>query len=207
MSRLSSGLGRCGQVALFLHQKGSLMKFHKGMAVLALVAAGITFAAAPAFADDDSGTAGTSGTVEVGGREFGPADGVSVTTESFEITPGTGETLGAEWGGNSTPGTITPQVYWGTSYAYSTEYAYLFYHGVAKAAANVYSGQRIIQVCIQYTRNGAPIADKRCSSAVSNGIAWSAGPEVGSWATDSPYDGGPKTIFNIQTTRIDPRIL
>lgn len=180
------------------------MKFHKGIAVLVLVAAGITFAAPPAIADDDSGT---SGTVEVGGREFGPADGVSVTTESFQITPGTGETVGAEYGGSSTAGMMTPQVYWGSSYAFSTEYAYLFYHGVAKAAANVYSDKRIIQVCIWYSRDGVLVADKRCSSAVSNGIAWSSGPETESWAADSPYLEGPRTIFNIQTTRIAPNIL
>ncbi len=179
------------------------MKLHRGIGTLALVAAGITFAASPAIADDDSST---SGTVEVGDRKFGPADGVSVTTESFEITPGTGATVGVRYSTSPTPGMITPLATWGTSYANSTEYAYLFYHGVAKAAGNVFSGERIIKVCIQYTRSGVAVADKRCSSASSSGSSWLSGSEVESWASDSPELVGPPTVFNIETTRINPTI-
>ncbi|MBB5642746.1 hypothetical protein [Cryobacterium roopkundense] len=191
-----------------LEGDGSLMRFNKGSAVLALVVAGITFAVSPAIADEGSGTVDDSGTVMVGGREFGPEDGVSVTTESIEITPGTGATVGVEYGSTATPpkGMVTPQVYWGTSYAYSTEYAYLFYRGVAKAGGNVYSSQRIIQVCIHYTRNGVSVADKRCSNASSSG-GWHAGSEVVSNAADSPAWTGPPTILNITTTRINPGIL
>ena len=178
-----------------------------------LALAGTLLGGAPAFANGDTGT-GTdnnqdaSGTVFIDGRTFGPEDGVEVTEEWVVLPePGSGGTVGVEWPSTPPPGMVTPMVYWGSSYAYSTETAWVWYEGHAKAAANVYSGQRIIQVCIQFQRSGVGIADKRCSSASSNGSYWSSGPDVVSYATDSLGFDDPQTIMYIWTTRINPQIL
>jgi hypothetical protein len=181
-----------------------LLKFKKSAAIAAVLAAGLSsLVATPAFAED--ATTGSE-TITVGGREFGPEDGLVTTTESFEITPGTGETVGSVFPTDRVPGTIQPLADWGSSYARSSEYVQYFYKGTAKAAANVYSGKRIVQVCIQYTRSGKGVADKRCSNASSNGSSWSAGAEAVSYPTDAAYVSGPRTIFNISTSRIDPGI-
>src|SRR5690606_3816445 len=45
-------------------------------------------------------------------------------------------------------------VYWGSSCAYAEEILYLMYRGYGYAAANVYSGKRIISVCFWWTRAG-----------------------------------------------------
>lgn len=180
------------------------MFLKKSMAIAAVVAAGMTFVATPAFASASSTSNGE--TVVVGGRTFGPEDGVETTTESYTITPGSGETVGSQYPTDPVPGKFQTKATWGASYATSDEYVQYFYRGKAKAAANVYSGKRIIKVCIQYTRNGKGVADKRCSSATSNGSSWTAGPETTSNATDATYVSGPRTIFNISTTRVDPGI-
>lgn len=101
---------------------------------------------------------------------------------------------------------MTPQDAWGSSYAISRELAWVRYVGTARAAGNIYGGQRITGVCIWYTRNGAMKSYKGCSYASSNGRSWAAGPVtiVETWDTIDP--NAPKTIFNIQTTRINPNI-
>jgi len=180
------------------------MKLYKGIAMFALVGGLIPLAASPAMANTQDET---QETVVVDGREYGPEDGVSVTTESFELTAGELESVGVEYGSAPSEGDFGTRAAWGASYATSTEYVQYYYKGAAKAAGNVYSGQRIIQVCIQYTRSGVGVADRRCSNASSNGSRWAAGPETLSYATDSLSLNGPKTVFNIQTTRINPNIL
>lgn len=105
-------------------------------------------------------------------------------------------------------GGISPQFTWGTSYAISTETVQLFYSGKAKAAANIYSGKRIIQVCIWYTRAGAGVVGpKVCSNADSSTGAWRPGPEktTSAWDSLNPFD--PPTNFNVSTVRIDPGII
>lgn len=180
----------------------------RNVVAAAFAAVLLTGIGAPAFADGGSSDdPDGSDTVTVDDRTFGPEDGVEVTEEWIELPePGSGETIGVEWPPTPPSGTVTPQVSWGSSYAYSTETAYVWYEGHAKAAGNVYSGQRIIQVCIQFQRSGVGVADKRCSSASSNGSAWSAGPDVVSYATDSLGLEDPPTIMYIWTTRINPQI-
>ncbi|MBM7473783.1 hypothetical protein [Curtobacterium herbarum] len=181
-----------------------MLKFKKTAAIAAVLTAGMTsFVATPAFADGD---AASQDSITINGREFGPEDGLVTTTESFEITPGTGDTVGSTYPTDRAPGVIQPLADWGSSYARSSEYVQYFYKGTAKAAANVFSGKRIVQVCIQYTRSGKGVADKRCSNAKSNGSSWSAGAEAVSYAADAAYVTGPRTVFNISTSRIDPGI-
>lgn len=91
--------------------------------------------------------------------------------------------------------------------AYAEEYAYVTYKGVGKVAANVYSGQRIITVCFWWTRGGSAVTGMTCSNASSATGAWRAGPEVVGWTADSLDSNAPKTIFNIQTTRMNPNIV
>ena len=68
-------------------------------------------------------------------------------------------------------------------------------------------GKRIIQVCIWYTRGGTQEGDKVCSTATDPNDVWRSGLEVTTWCWDSLNPQDPHTIFNIQTWRIDPRIL
>jgi len=149
----------------------------------------------------------------IGGRHYGPKDGLVVETEQFEITPGGGPVgrVFSSSSGTITPmaasGVITPMITWGSSYAISSEFAQLRYTGIAKAAANVFNGLRIIEVCFWYSRGGTNVSSPRCSEAVSNGSAWRSGPEVSGSVWDSLNPGAPKTIFNISTYRIPPQIL
>lgn len=96
--------------------------------------------------------------------------------------------------------------YWGPSYATSTEYLYFVHAGKAKAAGNIFNGLRIVQVCIWYTRGVSIISDVVCSNASSDTGVWVAGAVATTSALDTPSSTDPKTIFRIQTTRIDPSI-
>jgi len=143
--------------------------------------------------------------VIIDGREFGPEHGLSITVESFEIG-NDGQPVGATYGDTpSQEDDIGPQAFWGSSYAYSIEHWQAYYTGVAKAAANIYNGQRIVQVCFWWSRGGNPVSSTTCSTASTpNGGQWVAGPEVQDWIWDSPNPFAPKTIFNMKTLRIHP---
>lgn len=133
---------------------------------------------------------------------------LSIETLQVPLTPGAGD-VNIQWsdtGLGRYASYVTPQDAWGSSYAISRELAWVRYVGTARAAGNIYGGQRITGVCIWYTRNGAMKSYKGCSYASSNGRSWAAGPVtiVETWDTIDP--NAPKTIFNIQTTRINPNI-
>jgi len=132
----------------------------------------------------------------------------TIETLQVPLTPGAGN-VNIEWsdtGLGRYASYVTPQDAWGSSYAISRELAWVRYVGTARAAGNIYGGQRITGVCIWYTRNGAMKSYKGCSYASSNGRSWAAGlvTIVETWDTIDP--NAPKTIFNIQTTRINPNI-
>lgn len=98
-----------------------------------------------------------------------------------------------------------PALEWGTSYAYSTESVNLWQKYHAKAAGNVYNGERIIQVCAWFTRGSAQQGTKKCSNAISNN-GWHSGSEVNDTIVDTLLPGQPKTILNISTHRVAPQI-
>lgn len=136
------------------------------------------------------------------------SNNLSIETLQVPLTPGAGD-VNIQWsdtGLGRYASYVTPQDAWGSSYAISRELAWVRYVGTARAAGNIYGGQRITGVCIWYTRNGAMKSYKGCSYASSNGRSWAAGPVtiVETWDTIDP--NAPKTIFNIQTTRINPNI-
>lgn len=168
--------------------------------------------ATPVFADSPSGSGSENArnhpkTVVIDGREYGPKDGLKIDTFQIEIEPGSG-TVGVVFEDTSnTPGSVTPQIAWGSSYAISTETFQIRYDGKAKAAANIFNGKRIIQVCIWYTRDNVQKGDKVCSNAASTGASWLSGPEVTTWCWDDLSWLVPPTIFNISTVRIDPALL
>lgn len=126
-------------------------------------------------------------------------DGYEVDNYEIELTPG-GGTVGLRWGDRT-------RATWGSSYATSTEIAYLYYQGKAKAAANVFDGKRIVQVCIWYSRNGINQTPVVCSNASTATGTWTSGPEVSVGAWDTLVWDAPKTIFNIQTVRINPSVI
>lgn len=126
-------------------------------------------------------------------------DGYEVDSYEIELTPG-GGTVGLRWGDRT-------RSTWGSSYATSTEIAYLYYQGKAKAAGNVFDGKRIVQVCIWYSRNGVNLTSTVCSNASSASGAWTSGPEVSVGAWDTLVWDAPKTTFNIQTVRISPSVI
>lgn len=100
----------------------------------------------------------------------------------------------------------TSRMYWGPSYAKSTEIMYLYYLGQAKAAGNIYNGLRIVQVCAWYTRSGAVISEVACSNASSDTGQWVAGYVANTSAWDDINPDAPKTYFNFRLGRIDPSI-
>ncbi len=106
-----------------------------------------------------------------------------------------------------TDGRGLSRTFWGASYATSAEVAWLYYVGKAKAAANVYQNLRIVQVCIWYSRGDSAVSSTACSNAVSDPGFWSTGAEVSVDAWDSLGWNDPKTLFNVRTVRIDPRLI
>lgn len=185
-----------------------LLREHAGVRVIGalmaiLMMVGIVAMSGPAAAAENGSQ--SSGSEAVVDEEYGPEDGLEVTTETLELVPGEGP-VEVEYGeAPSAPGEIAPLKTWGSSYATSTEYAQLYYVGRAKAAGNVYDGKRIIGVCVQYVQPGRS-SDKVCSRATSTGSSWRAGSEksVGFW--DNLSDNWPRTVFTISTSRIDPNI-
>lgn len=176
-------------------------KIRKGivsLAALTLVFSGIS-TAATAVAEVPGET------IVIDGRTYGPEDGLETVVEQHEVTPG-GAPIDVFYISGSGAGEIAPYAVWGSSYATSTETAQLKYTGKAKAGGNVYSGKRIIQVCIWYTRGGAQVGSKVCSNATPPGAAWKAGPEKTVSVLDSLNPVAPKTIFNISTSRIAPNL-
>lgn len=169
-------------------------------AALAMLLIGVGATAANAASDD--GLNSQPSTVMVDGHELGPEDGVKVTHESYEMVPGQGP-VGAEYPTTPSPGTVTPQLVWGSSYAFAEEFNYVDYRGTGKAAANVFENERIVSVCFYWTRTDGYRSATTCSNASFDG-GWNAGPEVIGWGQDTLVSDAPPTIFNIETTRIDP---
>lgn len=127
---------------------------------------------------------------------------MEVDLQRIELQPGEGP-VGVIYSDNS--GGIVPLATWGSSYAISSEYLQIYYRGKARAAGNVYDGKRIVRVCISYSRGGVAKSDKVCSSAAQMGTGlWSPGAEAVTTTWDSINPVAPQTIFNIQTTRINP---
>ena len=170
------------------------------LTLLATVMVATTIGLVPALADSPQET----DVAVIEGQSYGRLQGAKVDTYQLEITPGS-DPVGMVWEGARKGGrNIFPEATWGSSYAISTETVQLYYSGKAKAAGNVYSNKRIIQVCIWYTRDGVMKSDKVCSNAVSTGNGWASGPEVRTGAWDSLNPWAPPTIFNISTVRISP---
>ena len=164
---------------------------------VALLATGL---GSPAAYASGNGTNEGSVTAVIDGHTYGPKDGLKIVTESHEITPGGGQ-VGTTYA--LPPKGVTPQTAWGSSFAYSKEIVQLGYMGYAKAGANVYAGQRIVQVCFWYTRSGVQLIPNTCSSANFNG-GWNQGAEVQRSVNDTLDPNAPHTVFNISTYRIDP---
>lgn len=173
----------------------SSLSLAAGMIVLAMCATGAQASPVePTPADD---------TFVINGQEYGPEDGVTITEESFEITPGQG-TVGRIFTTPVAPGTIQPLAAWGASYATSTETAQLKYTGRAKAAGNVYGSKRIVGVCFHYSRGGKAVNSEKCSSATYVSGSWRAGSEVSDSVWDSLNPIASKTVFNMRLVQVAP---
>lgn len=141
----------------------------------------------------------------VNGQLLSANDGLEVVTESYDVDASHGE-VGVVYSPDLESGAIPALARWGSSYAISKEIAQLRYKGRAKAAGNVVNKKRIVKVCIWYTRAGKVLTKKACSSANSNGGKWGAGKEATVSVNDTLNPRAPKTKFNIQTTRINPKV-
>jgi hypothetical protein len=129
------------------------------------------------------------------------SSGAIIDTYQFEMDPNSGS-VALYWSDRS----VLSRAAWGGSYATSTEIAWLYYVGKARAAGNVYQGKRIISVCIWYSRGREIVSKVDCSNATSNSVAWFSGPEIIVDAFDSLEWEATPTILNIKTTRIDPTL-
>ena len=192
------------------------MKIRTAVAAIGVALLTASLGSTAAYADTGGGGDSDPGTIVISGHQLTAADGLTKTTESYEIVPGGGP-VGATYGSGaltlnsdvasplhaSTQGVVSPMTAWGASYAYSKEILHLGYVGYAKAAANVYSGQRIVEVCFWYTRGGVQLIPTTCSEASFNG-GWNAGAEVTYSVNDTLDPNAPHTIFNISTWRIPP---
>ena len=168
------------------------IKHFVGGVLVATLFAGVS---APVAATEES----DDGTIVVNGVQYGPEDGLVQDEFQFVIEPGGGP-VGMDFSSG-----IMPMATWGTSYAISTETLQLHYESKTLAAGNVYQGKRIIQVCSWYTRGGEKVSSKKCSGARNMGDnRWVAGVKVtdGVWDSLDPF--APKTIFNFETSRINP---
>ena len=172
----------------------SVVRVAMGVALTLLLA----FVVSPHEANADSSE------LHIGGKVYGAESGLVQELEQVEVTPGNAEVI-KRMGGTGFG--VAPNATWGSSYATSTETAQIYYTGKAKAAANVYAGKRIVQVCIWYSRGGTRVSGTACSNANSARGYWVAGPEVETSAWDTLDWNAPKTIFNISTSRINPGVI
>ncbi|WP_420365877.1 hypothetical protein AAEP80_02805 [Curtobacterium sp. L3-7] len=140
--------------------------------------------------------------VVISGQHLTTADGLTVVEHSYPV--GSGGQVGENLPTTSTPGGVHTNIVLGSSYAFSEEQLYVEYVGTAKAAANVYQGQRIIQMCYWWTRTGAT-SPTTCATATFVNGSWRASGEVHSSFSDSLGSNVPQTIFHVKSTRIDPR--
>lgn len=166
---------------------------------------GLTIPAGSAEASSDAVSVMAEPHVTVGGRTYGPAEGLEVQSGEIELT-GTGN--GAVAASQLEAATLAGKTYtWGSSYASTTERVQLRYTGRAFAAANVYGGKRIIQVCFKYRRDGRDVSPRKCSQASSATGKWVSGrvASYSIWDTLDPF--AAKTTFSYSTSRIDPRVL
>ena len=146
-------------------------------------------------------TASAEALITIGDYQF-PASSVEITEESFAISAGE-DITGRTYPSDDAPARTT----WGTSYAYSKEYVQFFYQGHAFAAANVYDGKRITQVCFWWT-HGSSSSKQHCSTAsYTEQSGWRPpSRETVALSTDSLNPWAPQTVFHIQTVRIPPNL-
>lgn len=167
----------------------------------------VAMVSTPAHAADDPGNPVGSGPTSTSTRATTrTVDGKKVpattVTENYQLN-GDGD-AGATYDAPPPKG-AQPNATWGASYAISTEQFQLYYDGKAKAAANVYQGKRIVDVCFWWTQDKRTSPTK-CSAATGKGKNWVAGPEVKDRFNDTLDPGAPQTVFHIATTRIDPSL-
>ncbi|KAA9106381.1 hypothetical protein [Microbacterium rhizomatis] len=142
----------------------------------------------------------------VDGQRLDADDGLTITTESFEMASGGGRVGTTYYTDPPTDGVISPQWVEGSSFAYAEEVVQLGYVGHGKAGANVSGGQRIVQVCFWWSRGGVRLTSNFCSDASFANGSWVAGREVTGSMNDTLDPVAPPTIFNISTARVDPNL-
>lgn len=142
-------------------------------------------------------------TITIDGQEYGTEDGLRIVEISNDVSHGKG-TVGESFT-ESASGSVSPMTTWGTSYAYSVEAgSQVFYKGYAKAAGNVYEGERIAKVCMWYTQ-GSRTSSQVCASAKFVSGSWQASSEVETSFRDTLDSDAPQTVFHYKTYRVPIR--
>jgi len=165
---------------------------------LVLIPTGFATAAEP---EDNSPQILCTAQLDDGTISSYPCPNVQYETFQAEVTPGM-DPLAFNW----YQGSRLSRTYWGPSYATSTEVMFLYYLGQTKAAANVYDGLRIVQVCAWYTRSSVIISGVACSTASSDTGIWTPGYVANTNAWDDLAFDAPKTIFVYRLGKINPNI-
>jgi len=165
--------------------RGVVMSYQRLLAVIVIMLACV--APAPAAIADPIVDPGT---VTIDGRTFGARDGLVVEVGQTPVGP-------------MTRGTTE---YWrGTSYAKNTETLQFKYTGRARAMANIYDGQRVIQAKFKYSRDGSDLTSWVTSNAAPRSpCSWAAGSEASKSINDTVNPVAPKTLFNYSFTYVAP---
>ncbi len=91
-------------------------------ALFTMSVASPVLADSPAESNSSRASKGDSTTIEIGGREYGPKDGLRIDTLQFELETGSGP-VGVVFDDTSNSvGSVSPMATWGSSYAISTEW-------------------------------------------------------------------------------------
>lgn len=173
---------------------------------ITLVSLLVSWIAPPAFSKPADETPDEAGQyIVIYGTRYGPEDGLEIDEYTSEVSPGS-DPIFKQFPTDIKPGQVTPYVAWGSSYATTSESLQLRYTTKAKAAANVYQGKRIIQVCVWYTRDNKRVGKKSCSNAnARSGIGdWTPGPVVSHSVWDTLNPVAPKTKWHYSTARVNP---
>jgi hypothetical protein len=174
----------------------------KTLKALAIIGTALTLTAGATASYGANGKDGaSSGTVVIGGRTLGPAQGLAIHEEFYEETPGAGAV------GLNPPapaGTITPMWVSGSSYAYSQEILWMTYKGYGRAGGNVVNNERIVRVCFYWTQ-ASRTSTTYCADAAFSGGRYTPGPEVIGFFEDTLDPTAVKTYFHVAKTAIDPR--
>lgn len=170
------------------------MSRNKSRLIIGAIAATMVLGNVGAATAATSETAGPA--VVVDGRLFTATDGLTVQSGSVLLNR---SSRAARTFGKTT---FTR----GSSYASTEEKFQLAYEGKARAMANIYNGQRVIQAKFKYSRTSDVISWQTSNASSGSSCYWTAGSAKSKTVWDDLNPSAPKTRFHYDFSLINRQV-